>query len=58
MPFIVQDRETALFLMPSDDGDVGFTQWAHEAGRFIHVGEANDTAVMNCFEGFYIIEVS
>lgn len=56
MPFIVQDRETALFLMPSD-GDVGFTQWAHEAGRFTHVGEANDTAAMNCFEGFYITEV-
>lgn len=31
--FIVQDKESALFLMPCE-GDVGFTPWAHEAGRF------------------------
>lgn len=54
--FIVQDKESAFFLMP-DQGDVGFTQWAHEAGRFDGYAEAVDTASVNCHEGFYVTEV-
>jgi hypothetical protein len=54
--FIVQDKESALFLMPVD-GDVGFTPWAHEAGRFDAYSEAADTAALNCHEGYFIVEV-
>jgi len=54
--FIVQDKESALFLMPVD-GDVGFTPWAHEAGRFDGVAEASDTATLNCHEGYYVTQV-
>jgi hypothetical protein len=54
--FIVQDKESALFLMPVE-GDVGFTPWAHEAGRFDVHAEASDTAVLNCHEGFFIVAV-
>ncbi len=54
--FIVQDRESNLFLFPQD-GDVGFTQWAHEAGRFDALDEAEDTASLNCFEGFFVTKV-
>lgn len=54
--FIVQDRESALFLMPCK-GDVAFTPWAHEAGRFEGLAEAVDTAALNCHEGFFVTEV-
>lgn len=54
--FLVQDAESALFLMPCN-GDVGFTAWAHEAGRFDGFAEASDTAALNCHEGFYVTEV-
>jgi hypothetical protein len=54
--FIVQDKESALFLMPVE-GDVGFTPWAHEAGRFDLYAEATDTAALNCHEGFFIVAV-
>ena len=54
--FIVQDKESAFFLMPVD-GDVGFTPWAHEAGRFDGYAEATDTATLNCHEGFFIVVV-
>lgn len=54
--FIVQDKESALFLMPVG-GDVGFTSWAHEAGRFDGYGEAIDTAALNCHEGYFVTEV-
>ncbi|RZI42523.1 hypothetical protein EGT07_14835 [Herbaspirillum sp. HC18] len=54
--FIVQDKESALFLTPHD-GDVGFTQWAHEAGRFESLDEAEDTAALHCDEGFFVIRV-
>ena len=56
MKFIVQDKESALFLTP-EDGDVGFTPWAQEAGRFDGYAEACDTAALNCHEGFFVIEV-
>jgi hypothetical protein len=54
--FIVQDKESALFLMPCE-GDVGFTPWAHEAGRFDGFSEACDTAAINCHEGFFVTQV-
>jgi hypothetical protein len=54
--FIVQDKETALFLMPVE-GDVGYTPWANEAGRFDGYAEAIDTAVLNCHEGYFVIVV-
>jgi len=54
--FVVQDKESALFLMPVE-GDVGFTQWLHEAGRFDFYSEAFDTAVTNCHEGFFVTQV-
>jgi hypothetical protein len=54
--FIVQDKESALFLMPVE-GDVGFTPWAHEAGRFDAVADAVDTAVLNCHEGYFVTVV-
>lgn len=54
--FIVQDRESKLFLMPSE-GDVGFTPWLVEAGRFGAMDEAVDTAHANCSEGFDVVKV-
>lgn len=54
--FIVQDRESALFLMPCD-GDVGFTPWAHEAGCFDAFSDAVETAELNCHEGYYVTQV-
>jgi hypothetical protein len=54
--FIVQDKESALFLMPHE-GDVGFTPWAHEAGRFEGFAEAVDTAALNCHEGYFVTPV-
>lgn len=54
--FIVQDSESKCFLMP-EDGDVGFTSWAHEAGRFADYGEAVDTAELHCYEGFHVTKV-
>lgn len=54
--FIVQDKESALFLMP-EGGDVGFTPWAHEAGRFDGYAEAYDTAALYCHEGYFVTQV-
>lgn len=54
--FIVQDKESALFLMPVE-GDVGFTPWAHEAGRFDAFADAIDTAALNCHEGYFVTQV-
>ena len=51
--FIVQDKETALFLC-SDFGDVGHTQWLHEAGRFCDEESAVETAHVHCAEGFFV----
>ena len=55
--YIVQDLESKCFLYPSDCGDVGFTEFAHEAGRFDFFEEAEDTAKLNCFSGFFITPV-
>lgn len=54
--FIVQDAESGLFLTPSE-GDVGYTQWAHEAGRFDELAEAVDTAQFVLSGSFHITEV-
>ncbi len=54
--FVVQDRESKLFLMPQN-GDVGYTEFLHEAGRFDLLAEAIDTASLNCGEGFNVTKV-
>jgi hypothetical protein len=54
--FIVQDAESGLFLMPLE-GDVGYTQWAHEAGRFDELAEAVDTAQFVLTGQFHVTEV-
>ncbi len=51
--FIVQDRETALFLFP-EFGDVGFTLWLEQAGRFSDEESAVETALIHCGEGFFL----
>ena len=51
--FVVQDKESACFLCPQD-GDVGFTQWLNEAGRFDSEEEAIETASHHCGEGFIV----
>lgn len=51
--YIVQDRETGLFLFPCD-GDVGYTQWLREAGHFDDEESAIETAFFHCTEGFFI----
>lgn len=54
--FIVQDAESGLFLMPLD-GDVGYTQWAHEAGRFDELVDAVDTGHFVLTGSFHVTEV-
>lgn len=54
--FVVQDRESGLFLMPCN-GDVGFTRWLHEAGRFDGYEEAIDTAALLCHEGYFVTQL-
>ena len=56
MAFIVQEAETALFLTPHQ-GDVGYTQFAHEAGRFDEMDEAVDTANFVLSTPFFVTEV-
>ncbi|HJW54705.1 MAG TPA: hypothetical protein VJ577_05475 [Burkholderiaceae bacterium] len=53
----MQDAESALFLVPLN-GDVGYTPWAHEAGRFDELAEAMDTAQFILSGQFFITEVS
>lgn len=54
--FVVQDAESGLFLMPFE-GDVGYTQWLHEAGRFDEYADAVDTAVFVLNGHCYVTEV-
>jgi hypothetical protein len=54
--FVVQDAESGLFLMPCE-GDVGYTQWLHEAGRFDELGDAVDTAVFILNGRYFVTEV-
>lgn len=49
--FVVQDKESALFLCPHF-GDVSYTQWLNEAGRFDDQDSAIETAAVHCTEGF------
>lgn len=49
--FIVQDKESALFFCPHF-GDVSYTQWFDEAGRFDDQDSAIETANVHCTEGF------
>lgn len=54
--YVVQDAESGLFLMPLD-GDVGYTRWLHEAGRFDELAEAMDTGLFNLAGKFHVTEV-
>ena len=54
--YVVQDAESGLFLMPLE-GDVGYTKWLHEAGRFHELAEATDTAQFILGGAFYVTEV-
>lgn len=54
--FVVQDEESGCFLLPIQ-GDVGFTRWLHEAGKFDGYDEACDTASVNCHEGYFVSQV-
>lgn len=56
--YVVQDAENALFLCPSDDGDVTYTHWLHEAGRFDGVEEATETARWLCLAGYFVTTVT
>lgn len=56
MPFIVQESESALFLS-SSQGDVSYTQWLHEAGRFEDSAEAFDTGNFVLSGPFHVTEV-
>ena len=51
--FIVQDTESALFLCPNF-GDVSYTQWLQDAGRFDDYDSAFETALVHCTEGFQV----
>lgn len=51
--WIVQDRESCLFLMPLN-GDVGYTQFINEAGHFHCQEAAIETAVDCCGAGFVL----
>ncbi len=53
--FVVQDRETQMFLCPSF-GDVGYTPWIREAGHFDSEEEAVETAAFHCGEGFDVFD--
>lgn len=54
--FVVQDAESGLFLMPQD-GDVGYTKWLHQAGRFDDLASAVDTAEFVLSGRFFLTEV-
>lgn len=51
--WIVQDRDTCLFLMPLH-GDVGYTQFINEAGHFDSAEAARETAIDCCDAGFIV----
>lgn len=55
--YVVQDAESGLFLMPLD-GDVGYTRWLHEAGRFEELAEAVDTGEFVLGGRFFVTEVA
>jgi hypothetical protein len=54
--FVVQDSESGLFLMPLD-GDVGYTRWLHEAGRFDELSDAVDTGQFVLSGNFHVTEI-
>ncbi|GAB3258113.1 hypothetical protein [Chitinimonas naiadis] len=53
--FIVQDKETGLFLYPHKEGDVGYTRLVTEAGVFDDVESALATADDYLHRGEYVI---
>lgn len=52
--FIVQSRESGLFLCPHENGDVGLCMYVNEAGHFYSVDDATETALDEIGEGFIV----
>lgn len=52
--FVVQDRCTGEFLCPSVDGDVGFTMYLSEAGKFYEVETAIETAELHLDDDYKV----
>lgn len=52
--WVIQDKQSGMFLYPAPDGDVGFTKFLHNAGRCWDEEEAVDTAHMNLGDDFVI----
>lgn len=53
--FIVQDKETGLFLYPHEEGDVGYTTLVTEAGVFDDIESALATADDYLHAGHFVI---
>ncbi|MEN2424907.1 MULTISPECIES: hypothetical protein [Chromobacteriaceae] len=52
--WVVQDTDTGLFLYPSADGDVGYTKFLSDAGRFDSAESAIETAVFHLGGQFHV----
>ncbi len=52
--FVVQDRQSGEFMCPSVDGDVGYTMYLSEAGKFYELETAIETAELH-LDGDYKI---
>lgn len=52
--WVVQDRQSGDFLYPSPDGDVGFTMYLSDAGRFDCFESAVDTAQFHLDDDYRI----
>lgn len=54
--YVVQEMDGSLFLCPVE-GDVGYTRYLHEAGRFNEYAEAVDTCALLSIGGYRITAV-
>ncbi|POA98058.1 hypothetical protein C2134_13630 [Chromobacterium sinusclupearum] len=52
--WVVQDTDTGLFLYPSPDGDVGYTKFLSDAGRFDSAESAIETAKFHLGAQFHV----
>lgn len=52
--WVVQDRDTGRFLCPDPNGDVGFTRYLGDAGRFLDAESAIDTARFQLGDSFVV----
>ncbi|MCD0494495.1 hypothetical protein B0T49_21770 [Chromobacterium violaceum] len=54
--WVVQDTDSGLFLYPSPDGDVGYTKFLSDAGRFDAIESAIETARFHLGSQFRITQ--